>query len=146
MWVAVRAKTVANWLLGEFMRLVNAAGTEVTDSKLTPNHLSELLDLVYDGTLSTPSAKAVFEEMFNTGRHASEIIAEKGLTQISDAQEIEEIVARVIASNAQAVEDFKKGKERALTFLAGQVMKQTRGRANPSLVNKLLKEKLEGGS
>jgi len=134
---------VSNWLLSDFSRLLHATGIEIGDSKVTPEHLVQMLDLIDQGTLSGAAAKAVFEEMFSSGRHAAEIIAERGLTQISDAEEVAEIVAQVIATNAQAVEDFKKGKERALTFLVGQVMRQTRGRANPSLANKLLKEKLE---
>jgi len=141
--VEKRAKAVSNWLLSDFSRLLHATGIEIGDSKVTPEHLVKMLDLIDQGTLSGAAAKAVFEEMFSSGRHATQIIAEKGLTQISDAEEVAEIVAQVIATNAQAVEDFKKGKERALTFLVGQVMRQTRGRANPSLVNKLVKEKLE---
>jgi aspartyl-tRNA(Asn)/glutamyl-tRNA(Gln) amidotransferase subunit B len=142
--VEKRAKAVSNWLLSDFTRLLHATDTEIGDSKLTPGHLVEMLELIDEGTLSGAAAKAVLEEMFDSGRHAAEIIAEKGLIQISDAKEVEGIVAQVIATNAQAVEDFKKGKERVLSFLVGQVMRQTKGRANPSLVNKLLKEKLEG--
>ncbi|MCK4723244.1 MAG: Asp-tRNA(Asn)/Glu-tRNA(Gln) amidotransferase GatCAB subunit B, partial [Dehalococcoidia bacterium] len=96
------------------------------------------------GTLSGAAAKTVLEDMFSDGKRASEIIAEKGLTQISDTKEVEDIIAQVITSNAQAVDDFKRGKEKALTFLVGQVMRLTKGRANASLVNELLKEKLEG--
>lgn len=95
------------------------------------------------GKLSGAAAKMVFEEIFDSGRRASDIVAERGLTQISDTREIEGIVDRVIASNEQAVSDFKQGKEQALTFLVGQVMRETTGRANPSLVNKLLKERLK---
>jgi aspartyl-tRNA(Asn)/glutamyl-tRNA(Gln) amidotransferase subunit B len=138
-----RAKAVRNWLLGDFTKLLHATDTDIGDSRVTPEHLVGMLDLMERGTLSGAAAKAVFEEMFHSGRQASEIVAEKGLTQISDAREMEGVVAQVIATNAHAVADFKKGKEQALTFLVGQVMRQTKGRANPSLVNKLLKEKLE---
>jgi len=137
------AKAVSNWMSGDFTRLLHATDTEIGDSRVTPEHLVAMLDLIDNGTLSGAAAKAVFEEMFNTGKSAAEIITEKGLTQISDAQEIDRIVSRVIATNAQAVSDFKKGKEQALTFLVGQVMRETKGRANPSLVNKLLKESLK---
>jgi len=137
------AKAVSNWMSGDFTRLLHATDTEIGDSRVTPEHLVAMLDLIDNGTLSGAAAKAVFEEMFNTGKQATEIIAEKGLTQISDAQEIDGIVSRVIATNTQAVSDFKKGKEQALTFLVGQVMRETKGRANPSLVNKLLKESLK---
>ena len=137
------AKAVSNWMSGDFTRLLHATDTEIGDSRVTPEHLVAMLDFIDNGTLSGTAAKAVFEEMFNTGKRAAEIIAEKGLTQISDAQEIDGIVSRVIATNTQAVSDFKKGKEQALTFLVGQVMRETKGRANPSLVNKLLKESLK---
>ena len=137
------AKAVSNWMSGDFTRLLHATDTEIGDSRVTPEHLVAMLDLIDNGTLSGAAAKAVFEEMFNTGKRAAEIIAERGLTQISDAQEIDGIVSRVIATNTQAVSDFKKGKEQALTFLVGQVMRETKGRANPSLVNKLLKESLK---
>jgi len=141
--VKKRAKAVTNWLLGDFTRLLHATDTEIDNAKVTPQLLVSMLDLIDRGTLSGAAAKRVFEEMFNTGKQATEIIAEKGLAQISDTAEIEGIVDRVISTNAQAVSDFKKGKEQALTFLVGQVMRETKGRANPSLVNKLLKERLK---
>ena len=144
--VEKRAKAVSNWISGDFSRLLHATDTEIDDSRVTPQHLAGMLDLIDDGTLTGAAAKTLFEEMFNTGRQAKEIIAEKGLTQISDTKEVEEIVSRVIAANAQAVADFRKGKERALSFLVGQVMRETKGRANPSLANRLLKEELEGGA
>ena len=142
--VEKRAKVVSNWLSGEFTRLLHATDTEIDDSKVTPELLVEMLGLIDEGTLSGAAAKTVFEEMFASGRRAGEIIIERGLAQMSDAQEITGVVAQVIASNSQAVADFKRGKEQALTFLVGQVMRETRGRANPAAVNRLLKEKLEG--
>ena len=138
-----RAKTVSNWLNGEFLRLLNAGNIDIESSKVTPEHLVELLDLVDNGTLNGPAAKTVFEEMFNNGNRAGDIVAAKGLAQISDTREIESIVDRVIADNPQPVADFKQGKAQAQTFLVGQVMKATKGRANPALVNKLLRERLE---
>ena len=138
-----RAKTVSNWLLGEFSRLLNATDTEINNPRVSPEQLCRLLDLIDKGDISGASAKVVFEEMFNTGKGADEIIKEQGLSQISDTSEIEEAVIQVINSNAQPVADFKAGKEQALKFLVGQVMKATRGRANPQLVNELLKRKLE---
>ena len=139
-----RTKAVSNWLLGDFTRLLHSTGTDISDCKVTSKHLTEMLDLIEQGTLSGAAAKTVLEDMFSDGKRASEIIAEKGLTQISDTKEVEDIIAQVITSNAQAVDDFKRGKEKALTFLVGQVMRLTKGRANASLVNELLKEKLEG--
>ncbi len=105
--LAKRAKMVSNWLLGEFTRLLNATNTEIDSSRVTPPQLCQLLDFVDKGTVSGTSAKAVFEEMFNTGKSPSTIISEKGLGQISDSAEIEQAVARAIEANPQAVADFK---------------------------------------
>ncbi|MFH1775648.1 MAG: Asp-tRNA(Asn)/Glu-tRNA(Gln) amidotransferase subunit GatB [Chloroflexota bacterium] len=138
-----RAKMVSNWLLGEFSRLLNATSTEVEDAKVTPRQLGQLLDLVQKGSVSASSAKAVFEEMFKGGKDAADIIAERGLSQISDNSQVEEVIGRVIAENPKAVADYKVGKGQSLKFLVGQVMRATRGRANPQVVNELLTKKLE---
>jgi len=137
------AKPVANWILGEFSRLLNATNTETNESKVSPVALFDLVQLISEGSISGTSAKLVFEEMFNTGRSAKDIVSERGLSQISDTGEVEEVVSRVIQANTQAVADFRVGKSQAMKFLVGQVMKATRGRANPKLVNELLKKKLE---
>jgi aspartyl-tRNA(Asn)/glutamyl-tRNA(Gln) amidotransferase subunit B len=139
-----KAKTVSNWLLGDFSRLLNATNTEVENVKISPKHLAEMLDLVDNGTISGPAAKAVLEEMFRTGKRASEIITEKKLSQISDAGEIREVVKQVIANNTGAVADYASGKQQALTFIIGQVMKATRGRANPGVVREIIIEELGG--
>jgi aspartyl-tRNA(Asn)/glutamyl-tRNA(Gln) amidotransferase subunit B len=138
-----RVKEVSNWLLGEFSRLLNATSTEIKDSRVSPGQLCRLLNLIQEGGISGTSAKAVFEEMFNTSQQATDIITQRGLSQISDTQEVEEVVSQVIAANAQAVADYKAGKTPALKFLVGQVMKVTGGRANPKLVNELLDKKLK---
>lgn len=138
-----RAKIIANWMLGEYLRLLNDVGIEVTQSKITPQQIVEMLDLIDEGTLSTSLAKQVFEEMFSTGKQPATIVDEKGLKQISGSDEIEPIVSQVLQDNPKAVAEFKDGKEKALQFLVGQVMKRTKGRAKPDLVNKLLKEKLQ---
>ncbi|MGB9792148.1 MAG: Asp-tRNA(Asn)/Glu-tRNA(Gln) amidotransferase subunit GatB [Thermacetogeniaceae bacterium] len=135
-------KTVSNWLTGEFLRLVNARNVEIGDVKLTPQHVVEMLELIDNGTISGKIAKAVFEEMFDTGKRAEEIVKEKGLVQISDEEELGRIVDEVLAANPGVVADYRSGKEKALAFLVGQVMKATKGKANPQLVNKLLKERL----
>jgi aspartyl-tRNA(Asn)/glutamyl-tRNA(Gln) amidotransferase subunit B len=137
-----KAKMVSNWLLGDFSRLLNLTGEEISDSKVSPPALMELLNLLEQGTISGSAAKTVFEEMFYTGKRAGEIVAEKGLTQISDVAAVEEIVQQVILNNAAAVADYKSGKEQALTFLVGQVMRATRGRANPRLVHEVLRREL----
>lgn len=139
-----KAKTVSNWLLGDFSRMLNATNTNIEETKVTPKHLVEMLDLTDKGALSGPAAKTVFEDMFLNGRPAGDIIAEKGLSQISDGSEIEKIVAQIIANNSQAVSDFQAGKQQALAFLIGQVMKATKGRANPGMAKEILLDKLGG--
>ena len=137
-----KAKMVSNWLLGEVNRLLNATDTEIGNIKITPENVCELIDLTQKGVLSGPSAKQVFEEMFNTGKSAGDIVKQKGLSQISDSAELEKMAEKVIADNPQAVADFKAGKETAFKFLVGQLMKLTKGRANPQMANQLLKNKL----
>jgi aspartyl-tRNA(Asn)/glutamyl-tRNA(Gln) amidotransferase subunit B len=137
-----KAKTVANWLLGEFTRLLNATNIEIKDAKVEPRHLVEMLDLIDKGTLSTKMAKEVFEDMFHSGKKASLVVQEKGLAQISTTTELETVVGQVIAANSQAVADYKQGKDTALKFLVGQVMKATKGQANPQMVNELLRRML----
>lgn len=138
-----RAKMVSNWLLGEFSRLLNATDTETNNSRVSPEQLCQLMGLIDKGGISGTGAKLVLEEMFNTGEDAADIINRRGLSQISDTQEVQEVVSRMITANAQAVADYKAGKTQSLTFLVGQVMKATRGRANPKLVNEVLKKMLE---
>jgi aspartyl-tRNA(Asn)/glutamyl-tRNA(Gln) amidotransferase subunit B len=139
-----KAKTVSNWLLGDFSRMLNATNTSIEDAKVTPKHLAELLDLADKGTLSGPAAKAVFEDMFLSGRKAGDIVAEKGLSQISSSEEIEQIIDGIISGNRQAVSDYESGKQQALAFLIGQVMKATKGRANPGMAKEILLRKLGG--
>ncbi|HOB82199.1 MAG TPA: Asp-tRNA(Asn)/Glu-tRNA(Gln) amidotransferase subunit GatB [Peptococcaceae bacterium] len=135
-------KTVANWMMGEYLRLLNAEGLEVSESKVTPEKLAALLKLQADGKISGKMAKVVFEELFNTGKEPETIVKEKGMVQISDTGALEEIVMKVLAANPQSVADYQAGKEKAIGFLVGQVMKETKGQANPGIVNQLLKKKL----
>jgi aspartyl-tRNA(Asn)/glutamyl-tRNA(Gln) amidotransferase subunit B len=139
-----KAKTVSNWLLGDFSRMLHATNTEIENVKISPKHLTEMLGLVDNGTISGPAAKAVFEGMFRSGKGASEIITEKKLSQISDAGEIREVVKRVLVNNTGAVADYTSGKQQALTFIIGQVMKATRGRANPGVVREITIQELGG--
>jgi len=139
-----RTKMVSNWLLGDFSRLLNATNTEIENAKIKPQHLVEMLNLVDNGTISGPAAKAVFEEMFYSGKRASDVVMEKKLSQIGDATEIRNAVRRAISENAKAVTDYKAGKEQALTFITGQVMKITKGRANPTMVTEILLQELGG--
>jgi len=139
-----KAKMVSNWLLGDFSRLLNSTNTEIENVKISPKHLAEMLGLVDNGTISGPAAKVVFEEMFRSGKGASEIITEKKLSQISDVGEIREVVKQVMANNTEAVVDYTAGKQQALTFIIGQVMKATRGRANPGAVREIIIQELGG--
>ena len=143
--VAERAKLFSNWILGEFSRIMNAENIDVPDlaEKISVDKLSELLVLESQSVVNTATAKSVLAEIYDTGKSAKEIIDEKGLSQITDSGEIEEAVGQVLAANPQAVADFKGGKETALKFLVGQVMRATRGRANPQQANELLKKRLE---
>jgi aspartyl-tRNA(Asn)/glutamyl-tRNA(Gln) amidotransferase subunit B len=139
-----KAKSVSNWLLGDFSRLINATSIEVENVRIGPKHLAEMLDLVDNGAISGPAAKVVLEEMFRTGRRASEVIAEKELGQISDAGEIRGVVKQVLAANKGAAADYASGKQQALTFIIGQVMKTTKGRTNPGVVRDIIIQELGG--
>ncbi len=140
-----RAKSIGNWILGEFARWLNSAGIEIQQARVAPAHLVELIDMADQGAVTGPAAKKIFEEMFQTGKPPREIATQLGLTQIGDASAIEAAVKDIIASNRQAVVDFKAGKEQALTFLVGQVMKATRGRANPKSVSEMIRKELSAG-
>ena len=139
---ATDPKAVANWLTGEFLRLVNATGTAIADTKIAPDALCELLDLIDKGTINRNIAKNVFEEMFNTGKSAGQIVKEKGLEQVTDTGAIEAAVDAVIAANPKEVERFKGGEDKLISFFVGQVMRETKGKANPAVVNEMLKGKL----
>ncbi len=136
------AKTVSNWVMGDLSRLLNAGAMEITECRVKPAQLASLLLLIDKGTISGKIAKSVFEEMFSSGKDAEVIVKEKGLVQISDESAIEAVVDQILSGNPRSVEDYRAGKERALGFLVGQVMKLTKGKANPELVNRLLKKKL----
>ena len=139
----VLPKEISNWLIGEVSRIMNANNSDIDAFRMqvNPAALAALI-LSTHGTINMASAKTVLEEMSRTGKNAAEIIKEKGLSQISDTSELEKVVGEVINSNAQAIADYRAGKETAAKFLVGQVMKATRGRANPQLVNEVLKKKL----
>ncbi len=133
-------KMVANWIMGDFARLLNENDISIDESRIGEENLASLIDLIDKGTISSKIAKTVFEEMFNTGKEAKQIVEEKGLVQISDEGAIKEIVEKVVENNPQSIIDYKAGRDRALGFLVGQVMKESKGKANPGLVNKLLLE------
>ncbi|HLH23167.1 MAG TPA: Asp-tRNA(Asn)/Glu-tRNA(Gln) amidotransferase subunit GatB [Chloroflexota bacterium] len=139
------AKVVANWVQGELFRLLPAEADPAA-TPLTPEHLAELLGLVERGVLSQALAKQVLEEAFESGARPEAIVQERGLAQISDTSELERIVAEVLAANPQPVADYRAGKETAANFLKGQVMKATRGKANPAVVTDLLTAQLRNGA
>lgn len=136
------AKAAANWLMGDLSKHLNASEATIDECLVTPERLAGLLALLDKGTISSKIAKTVFEEMWSSGKTAETIVQEKGLVQISDEGAIIAVVEAVIAASPQSVADYQAGKERAIGFLVGQVMKQTKGRANPELVNKLLRERM----
>ncbi|AZN43192.1 Asp-tRNA(Asn)/Glu-tRNA(Gln) amidotransferase subunit GatB [Paenibacillus albus] len=136
------AKSVSNWIMGDLLGYLNAGGLELDDIKLTGQGLGEMIGLMEKGTISSKIAKTVFKEMLESGKRPQQIVEEQGLVQISDEGAIAEVVDRIVSGNPQSVEDFKAGKEKAIGFLVGQVMKETKGKANPALVNKLLLERL----
>lgn len=137
-----RAKEASNWMQGELFRALNAAGLPIEESRVRPPMLASLLDLLQKKVISGRIAKEVFDEMFETGKSPADIVAEKGLSQISDHEELRMAVEKVVEANPQAVADYRSGKQAAIGFLVGQVMKMTRGKANPGVVNDLLLEVL----
>jgi aspartyl-tRNA(Asn)/glutamyl-tRNA(Gln) amidotransferase subunit B len=141
---ASQAKAVSNWLLGEFTRLLNASNSQISQSRIAPAELCHLIDQVQKGSISGTSAKTVFEEMFQGGKAADQIIKEKGLSLVTDSHEIEGAVEQAIKDNPQPVADYRAGKATAVKFLVGQVMKVMRGRANANQIQELLIKKIEG--
>ncbi|WP_113926532.1 Asp-tRNA(Asn)/Glu-tRNA(Gln) amidotransferase subunit GatB [Bacillus sp. P14.5] len=135
-------KQASNWLMGEVSAYMNAEQKELQDLPMTPEGLAGMIKLIQDGTLSSKMAKKVFKELVEKGGDPSQIVKEKGLVQISDEGELLKIVSATLDDNPQSIEDFKNGKDRALGFLVGQIMKKTKGQANPPMVNKLLIEEM----
>lgn len=131
-------KQISNWLMGEVSAYLNKQQQELADVALTPEGLAKMITLIDDGTLSSKMAKKVFAELIEKGGDPEKIIKEKGLVQISDEGQLTEIITQILDDNEQSIEDFKNGKDRAIGFLVGQVMKATKGQANPPMVNKIL--------
>jgi aspartyl-tRNA(Asn)/glutamyl-tRNA(Gln) amidotransferase subunit B len=137
-----KATVVCHWLMGDVSRLLNADGVDISESRLTPEGVMEFVELTDKGTIGGPAAKTVLDEMYSTGKKPSVVAEEKNLGQISGSDEIVNIVREVIASNPRAVADFHAGKAQSITFLTGQVMRQTRGRANPAVTREILIKEL----
>ena len=136
-------KTVANWVTGELFRLMKETAKEIGAVQVTPQALVELVGLVEDNTINTNTGKDVLAEMFASGRSAHQIVDERGLAQISDTAALEKVVAQVLEENPQQVSQYLGGKVQLLGWMMGQVMRATRGKANPQVVRSLLKEQLE---
>jgi aspartyl-tRNA(Asn)/glutamyl-tRNA(Gln) amidotransferase subunit B len=135
-------KAVSNWMMGELMRLLKTDGKEIESCPVKPDKLVGMIKMINDGVISIKIAKTVFEEMYTSGKDAVEVVQEKGLIQVSDMGAIDQIIADVIRANPGQAADYKAGKEKLFGFFVGQVMKVSRGKANPDLVNQLLKKKL----
>jgi aspartyl-tRNA(Asn)/glutamyl-tRNA(Gln) amidotransferase subunit B len=137
-------KKASNWIMTELLGYLNKHGLEMKDCKVRPQALGELLALVEAGTISGKIAKDIFPEMLASGQDATAIIAAKGLKQISDTGALEAVIDKVITENPKQLKQYRSGKDKLFGFFVGQVMKETQGQANPSLVNELLKKKLSG--
>jgi aspartyl-tRNA(Asn)/glutamyl-tRNA(Gln) amidotransferase subunit B len=137
------AKLSSNWLMGEVSAYLNAEQKELSETALTPEGLGGMIKLISAGTISSKIAKKVFKELVTNGGDAEKNVKEKGLVQISDEGALLKMVTEVLDNNAQSIEDFKNGKDRAIGYLVGQIMKASRGQANPQLVNKLLLQEIQ---
>ena len=135
-------KQASNWLMGDISAHMNSKKLELKDLKLTPESLAEMIQLIADGTISSKLAKKVFLLLAEEGGTAKGVVEKHGMVQLSDPAQLLPIIQDVLANNAQSIEDFKNGKDRAVGFLVGQIMKQTKGKANPGVVNQLLQQEL----
>lgn len=133
----------ANWMNTQVNGYLNDNRVELTDIKLTPEHLAAMIKLIKDGTISSKIAKKVFAETIANGTDPKKYVEDKGMVQLSDTSVLEPMVKEVVDNNPQSVEDFKNGKDRAIGYLVGQIMKQTRGKANPKVINQLLNQELQ---
>jgi aspartyl-tRNA(Asn)/glutamyl-tRNA(Gln) amidotransferase subunit B len=135
-------KAASNWVMGELLRTMNERGQDVGTQPLTAARLAGLIRLIEKGTISSSIGKDVFARMYDSGRSADEIVVTEGLAQIGDEAALIEIIRGVIAANADAVAQYRAGKSQTFGFLVGQVMKGSKGKANPKLANELLKKEL----
>jgi len=136
------AKFAANWITSDLFGVLNKQGLEIAESPVSAEHLGGLIDLITDGTISGRIAKDVFDDMVKSSREAAEIVSEKGLRQVSDTGKIEAIIDTIIAGADDQVAQFRSGNEKIIGWFVGQVMQQTQGKANPKIVNELLRKKL----
>jgi aspartyl-tRNA(Asn)/glutamyl-tRNA(Gln) amidotransferase subunit B len=137
------AKAISNWIMGDVMKKLNDTGLEPLDMPIKPESLSRLVSLIDENVISGKIAKQVFEIMWDTGEDPADIVEKEGLKVVTDTEEIRSIVIQVISANPKSVEDYKSGKTKAIGFLVGQIMRETKGKADPQAVNRLLKEELD---
>jgi aspartyl-tRNA(Asn)/glutamyl-tRNA(Gln) amidotransferase subunit B len=135
-------KLAVNYIISELRKHLNENNHSIRDIKISPENYAELIGFIADGKINSSAAQIVLKEMYHTGGDPSQIIEEKNLGQIQDSSELEAAIKKVIAENSKSVEDYKKGKQNALQFLVGQIMKETKGKANPSMVKEALLNKL----
>ena len=135
---------VSNWVTGDLFGALNKLGIGITSSPVSITHAAELLSLQIDGTISGRIAKEVFENMIESGKSPEIIVEEKGLKQVSDTGAIEAMIDEILATNVDKVEEYRGGKNKLFGFFVGQVMQKTQGKANPQVVNQLLRPKLDG--
>jgi aspartyl-tRNA(Asn)/glutamyl-tRNA(Gln) amidotransferase subunit B len=138
----VSPKLVANWMLTDLLAQLNIKGIEIDESPVTPQALAGLVQLIENNTISGKIAKEVLPAMVEAGKSAGEIVKEKGLVQVTDTKLLEEIAGKVIQANPRSAEDYRAGKKQALGRLVGEMMKETKGQANPKLVNEILERRL----
>ncbi len=136
------AKLASTWVISELFGRLNKAGKDIVTSPVSAEALGELVDLISDNTISGRTAKEVFDDMFETGQSAASIVAEKGLRQISDSSELESVLDQIIADNPTQVQQIKEGNQKLMGWFVGQVMKSTGGKANPKMINELVRQKL----
>lgn len=136
-------KAISNWIMGEVLRLLKRDNREIEDCPVGPRQVAELFQLMEKGTISGKIAKQVFEEMYETGFSAADIVRKQGLEQVSDEGELNAVIDKILTVNAESVERYRSGKTQVFGFFVGQIMKETRGKANPQLVNKILQDKLK---
>jgi aspartyl-tRNA(Asn)/glutamyl-tRNA(Gln) amidotransferase subunit B len=137
-------KLATNWITGELFAVLNEKNLEISQSPVSAKNLSKLINLIKDGTISGKIAKTVFEQMIDGDQDPLIIVKEKGLKQESDPKAIEELINKVIENNSDKVAEYKSGKDKLFGFFVGQAMKESKGKGNPQLINKILKEKLNG--
>jgi aspartyl-tRNA(Asn)/glutamyl-tRNA(Gln) amidotransferase subunit B len=139
-----KPKIAANWVMGDVLRFLNEDKRDIRDCPILPGSLAEMILLIEEGAISGKMAKEIFEDMYKTGKIPKQIIEEKGLVQITDEDALKKVIGDILAANPGQIAQYRGGKEKVFGFFVGQVMKETKGKASPALVNELLKKLLAG--